>query len=313
MRTRTFANPLPAQGQDGIFLELHLASDDEPERRMWKVVLRNNTSRREMVFQSKLDLAKAQAMMMMEEEEDKEKDWASVQISFDDFRLVRGPRLVVDGEKLDVSGGIFQIDMTLRKFKIAVNTTELEGFRERFFDLHVRKIGFYRNKEAADGSGASATVSAISESDPYSAAGADADADTEKEIAKVQSQVQIPDTLSKKEAASKRPLPLEILFPLDKILFSENSNRRKIAMNILRKRNMSISKAILFGIKSRTKSIVWAASIYKTTGILGVDSVRSAVKNLLKVVFLYPLRLVGGLVKMVKKALGMKVKPSLRE
>ena len=178
MRTRTFANPLPAQGQDGIFLELHLASDDEPERRMWKVVLRNNTSRREMVFQSKLDLAKAQAMMMMEEEEDKEKDWASVQISFDDFRLVRGPRLVVDGEKLDVSGEIFQIGMTLRKFKITVNTTELEGFRERFFDLHVRKIGFYRNKEAADGSGASATVSAISESDPYSAADADADADT---------------------------------------------------------------------------------------------------------------------------------------
>ena len=84
-------------------------------------------------------------------------------------------------------------------------------------------------------------------------------------------------------------------------------------MNILRKRNMSRSKTILFGIKSRAKSIVWAASIYKTTGILGVDSVRSAVKNLLKVVFLYPLRLVGGLVKMVKKALGMKVKPSLRE
>jgi len=300
MRTLPFAIPLDANGQNGVFLELNLASDDEPERRMWKVTLRTNTSRGEMVFQSEFDLAQAVNQAKLDQ-----KDWARVQISFDDFRLVRGPRLVVDGEKLDVSGGIFQIGMTLSKFKIAVNTTELEGFRPGFFDLHVRKIGFYKNKE--DGSDASESDHAYTDADAV------AEEEDDEDIAKVQAQVQIPDTLSKKEAARKRPLPLKILFPIAKLLFSEKANRRKSAMNILRKRNMSRSKAILFGIKSRSKSIGWAASICKTAGIIGVDSARSVVKNLLKVVFLYPLRLVGGLVKMVKKALGMKVKPSLRE
>ena len=33
-------------------------------------------------------------------------DWARVMVPFDDFRMVRGPLLVPDGQKLDVSGGI---------------------------------------------------------------------------------------------------------------------------------------------------------------------------------------------------------------
>jgi hypothetical protein len=44
-----------------------------------------------------------------------------------------------------------------------------------------------------------------------------------------------------------------------------------------------------------------------------VDSARAVVKNVVKVLSLYSLRLVGSFVKMVKKAMGMKVKPSLRE
>jgi len=60
-------------------------------------------------------------------------------------------------------------------------------------------------------------------------------------------------------------------------------------------------------------SIGLAASIYKTAGNIGVDSARSVVKNVLKVLSLYSLRLVGSFVKMVKKAMGMIVKPSLRE
>jgi len=286
MRTLPFATPLDANGQDGVFLEVNLASDDEPEKRMWKVSLRSNTSRGEMVFQAQFDLAKAVNQAKLDNN-----DWARIQLPFDEFQLVRGPRLVVDGEKLDVSGGIFQIGMTLSKFKIAVNTTELEGFRPGFFDLHIQKIGFYKNRNKEDNNG--------------EVEGGD------NNFVKVQ--LQIPDTLSKKEAESKRPLPLKILLPIAKIMFSEKANRRKSAMNILRRRNMSRSKAILFGIKSRSKSIGLAASICKTAGIIGVDSARSIVKNILKVAFLYPLRLVGAFVKMVKKAMGMKVKPSLRE
>jgi hypothetical protein len=48
-------------------------------------------------------------------------------------------------------------------------------------------------------------------------------------------------------------------------------------------------------------------------GILSVDSFRGILKNFLKVLLLVPFRLVGKVVVMVKKALGMKVKPSLKE
>jgi hypothetical protein len=201
MRTLPFATPLDANGQDGVFLEVNLASDDEPEKRMWKVSLRSNTSRGEMVFQAQFDLVKAVNQAKLDNN-----DWARIQLPFDEFQLVRGPRLVVDGEKLDVSGGIFQIGMTLSKFKIAVYTIELEGFRPGFLYLHIQKIGFYKNKQ-------------------------DNDKVEGNNIAKVQ--LQIPDTLSKKEAESRCPLQVKILLPIAKIMCSEKANRRKSAMNIL--------------------------------------------------------------------------------
>jgi hypothetical protein len=109
---------------------------------------------------------------------------------------------VVDGEKLDVSGGIFQIGMTLSKFKIAVYTIELEGFRPGFLYLHIQKIGFYKNKQ-------------------------DNDKVEGNNIAKVQ--LQIPDTLSKKEAESRCPLQVKILLPIAKIMCSEKANRQTVA------------------------------------------------------------------------------------
>ena len=85
-------------------------------------------------------------------------------------------------------------------------------------------------------------------------------------------------------------------------------------MNILReKRNMTRSQAILFGIKSRKKSIGLVPSITKTLSIIGVDTSRTVFKTALKVIFVYTLRLFGGVIRTIKKMLGMKVKPSMKE
>jgi hypothetical protein len=85
-------------------------------------------------------------------------------------------------------------------------------------------------------------------------------------------------------------------------------------MNILReKRQMNRFKAILFGIKSRRKSMGLVLSVLKTVGIISVDSARTIFKLALKVTLLYPLRLLGMIVLTIKKALGMKVKPSMKE
>ena len=278
MRTLPFKDPLNATGEDGVFIDCKLASDDEADRRMWKMTVRTDSSRGEMVYQSGFDLAEAISTSTIDGDE-----WAHVKVPFDSFQLVRGPRLVPDGPKIDLSGGIFQIGMTLSKFKMGVNTTVLENFRAGFFDLHVQRIGFYKEAEA--------------------------------ETSLPASVLKIPDTLTKKEAERKRPLPLKILLPVAKLLFSEKANRRKSAMNILKeKRNMSRVKAILFGIKIRSKSIGLLPSIFKTAGILGVDSFRAVFKQTLTITLLYPLRLVGFVVRYVKKALGMKVKlPPLKE
>ena len=297
------------QDQEGLYLEVKLNSDDEPERRMWKVTVRTDSSRGEMVYQAPFDLA-----AFATEAKENNEEWTRVKVPFETFQLVRGPRLIVDGPKLDLEGGIFQIGMTLSKFKIAVNTTVLEDFRAGYFELLIRQIGFYKDEEVAeDVKEVEVAEKEESESD-VEVAETETEQTLEQAVKQAVKEIEVPDTLSKKEAEKKRPLPLKILLPIAKLLFSENANRRKSAMGILRnKRNMTRSQAILFGMKSRAKSIGWIPSIGKTVGILSVDSFRGILKNFLKVLFLLPFRLVGKVVVMVKKALGMKVKPSLKE
>jgi hypothetical protein len=176
---------------------------------------------------------------------------------------------------------------------MAVNTTELENFRPGFFDLHIQRIGFYQQVESQQ---------------PQEEETGDQVA-----VSRVGVNVDVPETLTKTEAMKKRPVVLKILAPLAKLLFSEKANRRRSAMNILReKRNMTRVGAILFGIKSRRKSMGLIPSIFKTVGILGVDSARTIFKWALKVIFVYPLRFMSMIVFTVQKALGMKVtkKPS---
>lgn len=267
-------------------MECKLASDDEPGRRVWKMTVRTDTSRGEMVYQAEYDLKKALDQAASEGEG---KDgWATVEVPFDEFRQVRGPRLVLDGPKLDVAGGIYQIGMTLSKFVMAENTTELEDFRPGFFDMRIRRIGFFRNSESDSDDVAASETAAATPS--------------------------VPETLTKEEARRKRPLLLKMLLPVAKIFFSEQANRRKSAMRRLREeRGMGRGKAILFGIKCRRGSTGLVPSIAKTLGILSIDAFRSVLGSVLKVLIVYPLRIVGTLVRMVKRMLGLKVKPSLRE
>ncbi|KAL9183350.1 hypothetical protein ACHAXT_005137 [Thalassiosira profunda] len=258
MRTLPFTKPLNATGQDGVYLDCKLASDDEAAKRVWKMTVRTDSSRGEQVYQAEYDLQTA-----MNEAKAKNEEWARVVVPFDTFQLVRGPRLVPDGPKLDLTGGVFQIGMTMSKFKMAQNTTELDGFRPGFFDMHIQRIGFYNG----EGEG-SVPVEKMSSN--------------------------VPKTLSKEEAEKKRPLLLKLLLPVAKIFFSEKANRRKSAMRILREdRGLSRGKAILFGIRSRKKTLGTLQSIMKTAGILGVDAFRAVFLFGIKLVLLYPLRIIG--------------------
>lgn len=316
MRTLPFANEalLNATGMEGMYMDCRLVSDDEAERRVWKMTVRTDSSRGELVYQAEYDLQRAmeeaktnnirtvgeEKTTVDTDDDDDDLPWARVLIPFENFQQVRGPRLVPDGPKLDVSGGIYQIGLTLSKFKMARNTTEMENFRPGYFELRIHQIGFYQRDENNIMVTAEKTVVSKEE-----------DTNTTTSLHSL-----VPDTLSKEEAAKKRPLLLKLLLPMAKLFFSEQANRRKSAMRILREeREMSRFGAIMFGVQYRKKSGVGGmlSSIIQTLSILSVDAFRAVVKNALKIAVVYPLRLVGVVVTKVKKMLGVKVKPSLRE
>ena len=280
MRTLPFAEPLNATSYDGVYVKASLASDEDAKRRIWKMTLRTDGSRGEMVYQAPLDLGKAMDDVIIKKGEDANEKWATILVPFDTFQLVRGPRLVPDGPKLDVSGGLYQVGLTMSKFMMASNTTELENFRPGFFEVHIQKVGFYTTNDASVGEGTNV----------------------------------LPETLSKEEANKKRPLALKLLLPVAKIFFSEQANRRRSAMKILRqKRRLNRINAIILGIQLRRKNMGLISSIIKTCGILSVDSFRAVIGSALRILFVYPLNFARVFIRNVKKALGMNVKVPLRE
>lgn len=280
MRTLPFAEPLNATSYDGVYVKASLASDEDAKRRIWKMTLRTDGSRGEMVYQAPLDLGKAMDDVIIKKGEDDSEKWATILVPFDTFQLVRGPRLVPDGPKLDVSGGLYQVGLTMSKFMMASNTTELENFRPGFFEVHIQKVGFYTTNDASVGEGTNV----------------------------------LPETLSKEEANKKRPLALKLLLPVAKIFFSEQANRRRSAMKILRqKRRLNRINAIILGIQLRRKNMGLISSIIKTCGILSVDSFRAVIGSVLRILLVYPLNFARVFIRNVKKALGMNVKVPLRE
>jgi len=277
MRTLPFLEPLQVGDgivsdngnstfADGLFVRCRLASDNEPERRVWKMTIRTDTSRGELVYQSSFQLPKSTST---------EDEWKTIHVPFNSFQQVRGPRIVPNGETLDLSGGIFQIGMTMSKFQMGMNTTEIDNFREGYFELQIKQIGLYF------------------------------ESDMEKDIIRTDNAITktIVQTLTKEEMIKKRSPVFKLLIAVSKIFFSEKANRRKSAMNILRnQRKMTRMQAIIFGLRNRSKSIGRFRSAGKTISILAIDTFRTVAKTFLKVVFVYPLQILRKALKFMKKS-----------
>jgi hypothetical protein len=132
-RTLPFEEPLTVGESEGLYLLCRLTSDDEPERRVWKVTTRSEKSRGEQLYQAMFELPKTT---------DKE-EWSRVTIPFSSFIQVRGPRVVEGGAPLDTTGGLFQIGISLSKFQISKDGAEIENFRPGYFELQMKEIGVY--------------------------------------------------------------------------------------------------------------------------------------------------------------------------
>lgn len=172
MRTLAFEEPLQVGNADGFYIDCRLASDDEPDRRVWKMTTRSERSRGEELYQAQFTLPKNNT-----------NDWTRVRIPFHDFKLVRGPRMVEGGAPLNATE-IYQVGLSLSKFQISRNMTEIENFRPGYFELQLQTIGVYSNVGSS-------------------------------------LQVTEPSTLSPAESKRKRPLIVKMLLPILSLLFSE--------------------------------------------------------------------------------------------
>jgi len=99
---------------DGFYVSCRLASDKEPERRVWKLTTRTKSDRGELLYQAPFNFTTTSD------------DWTIFKVPFDSFKYVRGPRMIPDGPPLDTNKGLYQIGMTMSKFVFGANTTELE-------------------------------------------------------------------------------------------------------------------------------------------------------------------------------------------
>ena len=255
--------PLNVQNQNGFYLKLRLDSDNEPERRVWKMTTRTqNIQTSEQVYQSsfvipkrrveketeaktekenattvdesELESESSAAMMDLnnliipnsnkkqqrsadttaddeESKEDVTKYWNTIYVPFSSFIQVRGPRIVENGPPLDVSNGIYQIGLSLSKFQIQKNVTQLDNFRDGYFNLHLKEIGVYNTNNANNDDeqkGATANDNGTKTKATATATTGAANLLTTQ-------------TLTKEEAKNKRPLILKILSPIAKLFFNE--------------------------------------------------------------------------------------------
>ena len=109
--------------------------------------------------------------------------------------------MVPGAPPLNVSNGLYQIGISLSKFMISQNGTEIPNFRPGFFELQIQEIGVYQ--EAQETAATATTTASV-----------DSDQDAVATLVR-------PSTLSRKEADQKKPLVLKLLLPLGKLLFSE--------------------------------------------------------------------------------------------
>lgn len=138
MRSLAFQDPLQVGDAGGFFLDCRLTSDDEPERRVWKMTTRSERSRGEELYQAQFTLPKNST-----------EEWARIMVPFSDFRLVRGPRMVEGGAPLNATEGIYQIGLSLSKFQLSKNTAEIANFRPGYFELQLKTIGVYSNSSSS--------------------------------------------------------------------------------------------------------------------------------------------------------------------
>lgn len=273
---------------DGLYITCRLSSDEEADRRIWKLTTRTEQSRGEQLYQ---------AMFTIPNNKQNDDKWHTIHIPFDDFKLVRGARLIQNATALNTSDGLYQIGMSMSKFIMSNNMTALDNFRPGFFELQIQQLGLYCEPSSSSNSSISSTQQIIIRNNLQD----DGDEDTTKPTATTAAATRnnltaptaatLVNSMTKEEALAQRPLLLKMLLPLSRLFFTEQSQRRKSAMRLLTKeRGLSRMQAILFGLQWRGKQVGMVKSLGTSLAIITTDTLRQVTKSVLQLGLLLPLK-----------------------
>eukprot|EP00929_Paragymnodinium_shiwhaense_P106686 TRINITY_DN72290_c0_g1_i1.p1 TRINITY_DN72290_c0_g1~~TRINITY_DN72290_c0_g1_i1.p1 ORF type:complete len:385 (+),score=74.21 TRINITY_DN72290_c0_g1_i1:120-1274(+) len=187
-RTRAFDKPVNLSGATGLYIRCRLASDDDAKLRVWKLSLRTDEGRGDVVYQAPFlpstDVMETQF------------------VPFSNFMLVQGPRALPNAPKISNASAIYQLGFTVSKFVLGEMPTVLNDFRNGTFEVDIEELGAYTSTGSLSGD------------------------------------VVMPGALSDKEVEEKRPLPLKILLPVLKRVFSEEKRRKSSAAKLLAERGV---------------------------------------------------------------------------
>lgn len=129
-RTNPFESALMVPtNATGLYVDMKLVSDDEPERRVWKVTTRTRPDRGEQLYQAPIAWTSSDCA-----------EFTKYKVPFEAFQLVKGAKRITDGPPLNYTSGLFQLGMTLSKFAL---DGELKNFKDGVFQVLIREIGFY--------------------------------------------------------------------------------------------------------------------------------------------------------------------------
>ena len=133
-RTATLEEPLDLSAYDGIYIDAALVSDEDVARRAWKCTIRTGASRGEVVHSAEWTPSVGEG-------------GAPCRVPFEDFKLVRGPRLVEGAPPLNASAceKVYGFGLTLSKFGAARPgaTPVVENFRDGPFAVKLNGVGCY--------------------------------------------------------------------------------------------------------------------------------------------------------------------------
>jgi len=247
-RMKLLAEPLDLSAASGLYLEID-ASGTEASSRVWKVAVRTRQDRGEVVYQRAF---KPSAIGR-----------ERVFLPFDEFRLVRGPRLVPGVPPLSASQAneTFQISLVVSKFEVSETGAALPSFREGPFCLRVFEIGSFAAAKAGAG--------------PDRA---------ERASARGASPTPMPRALTEAEQKAQQPLPLKLLRPVIGLLFGETSRRRRAATLLLQARNTTALGRM---------RLAWAWRAGGSAGVFGAARKTTAVllRDMAALVLTVPARL----------------------